>query len=135
MSHTRFIELNEHQTIQLVKHNLSQPQKLEVIIQDKNYYKNKQFNVFICPEEIKAISILFEKDELNDLNYFYDFLYEIFSNPTKDQFYELCILNNLEYLPYFYIGVRNKYPYTGFGYVREKYKFKLHGGDSPVNPL
>lgn len=123
MSHSRIIQLNNNQTITVTKHNLTQ--HIEVSLQDEFYFKEKIYHVFICKEEIKAISILFERNELDNIDKFFDFISDLFSNPNKDKFYELHILNKPEFNCHFFIGIRNKYPYNTFSYIREKYKFKL----------
>lgn len=122
MSHSRFISLNESQKITIVKH--SHKKEIEVLLEDNIYFKNKTYFVSICESEMKAISILFENNEYSDIDVFFNFLCDVFENPTKDRFYQLHINYEPDIMS-FYIGIRNKYPYSNFGYVREKYKFKL----------
>lgn len=124
MSHTRFIYLDNfnQQIIALIKHV---DNKIEVCVEDNRYSSNKLYNVFICKEEMKAISILFEKNELEDIDNFYNFLYKTFSNPNKNNFFELNIGNESEFSSYFFIGIRYNNPNSSYGLIREKYKFKL----------
>mgnify|MGYP003330435624 CR=1 FL=1 len=60
MSHSRFISLNENQTITIIKHSLKK--EIEVLLEDSFYFKNKTYFVSICESEMKAISILFENN-------------------------------------------------------------------------
>jgi len=120
MSHSRFLQLNDSQTVTLIKYN--ENNNIEVLLEDTFYFKNKIYNVFISNEEMKAISILFEREELQETSLFFDFLFETFTNPNKDMFYRLHIFYEHDLIS-FYIGIRNKYPISG--YIRETYKFKL----------
>ena len=122
MSHSRFININNTQNITITKYN--QYKNIEICIEDKSYFKDKIYHVFICKEEMKAVSILFENNYLNNIDNFFNYLYDTFSNKLKDSFYELFMYNAIQQIPHFYVGVKilneNKYSFN-----REKYKFKL----------
>jgi len=120
MSHSRFIFLNDNQKITLIKDSLKK--QIEVLFEDSFYFKEKTFSVFICEEEMKAISIMFENKNLLNIHTFFDFLTQVFESPNKEQFYNLHILHDTDFIR-LNIGVRNKYQNCGF--MRDIYKFKL----------